>query len=66
MVGSHSSTHAAAPKLFAGSYVNYRHLAILVDVMTFRGHIMSITRHGINRVETGDHNTTCQPLRGQI
>lgn len=38
---------------FDGSYVNYRHLAILCDVMTYRGHLMSITRHGINRNETG-------------
>ena len=36
---------------FDGSYVNYRHLAILCDVMTYRGHLMSISRHGINRVE---------------
>jgi len=38
---------------FDGSYVNYRHLAILCDVMTFRGHLLAITRHGINRVESG-------------
>lgn len=38
---------------FDGSYVNHRHLAILVDVMTYRGHLMSITRHGVNRTETG-------------
>jgi len=38
---------------FDGSYVNYRHLAVLADVMTYRGHLMAITRHGINRVETG-------------
>lgn len=37
---------------FDGSYVNYRHLAILADVMTCRGHLMAITRHGINRGET--------------
>lgn len=36
-----------------GSYVNYRHLGILVDVMTFRGSLMAITRHGINRVDNG-------------
>ncbi|KAJ1505379.1 DNA-directed RNA polymerase II subunit rpb1 [Coelomomyces lativittatus] len=36
---------------FDGSYVNYRHLALLVDVMTSRGNMMSITRHGINRTE---------------
>ncbi|KAI9145322.1 hypothetical protein BKA69DRAFT_1121705 [Paraphysoderma sedebokerense] len=38
---------------FDGSYVNYRHLALLVDVMTSKGHMMAITRHGINRAETG-------------
>jgi DNA-directed RNA polymerase II subunit RPB1 len=38
---------------YDGSYVNYRHLAMLTDVMTFRGHLMAITRHGINRVDTG-------------
>lgn len=38
---------------FGGSYVNYRHLAMLIDVMTFRGHLMAITRHGINRVGSG-------------
>ena len=38
---------------FDGSYVNYRHLSILCDVMTCRGFLMAITRHGINRVENG-------------
>jgi len=38
---------------FDGSYVNYRHLAILCDVMTYRGHLLAVTRHGINRVESG-------------
>jgi len=38
---------------FDGSYVNYRHLAILCDIMTYRGHLMAITRHGINRNDTG-------------
>ncbi|KAJ2006648.1 DNA-directed RNA polymerase II core subunit rpo21 [Coemansia thaxteri] len=36
-----------------GSYVNYRHLALLVDLMTSRGRLTAITRHGINRAETG-------------
>ena len=31
---------------FDGSYVNYRHLAMLCDVMTYRGHILAVTRHG--------------------
>ncbi|KAF2668452.1 RNA polymerase II largest subunit [Microthyrium microscopicum] len=38
---------------FDGSYVNARHLAILADVMTSRGKVMPVTRHGINRAETG-------------
>ena len=37
---------------FDGAYVNYRHLAMLVDTMTYRGHLMAITRHGINRYLT--------------
>jgi len=38
---------------FDGNYVNYRHLGILCDVMTYKGHLMSITRHGTNRNVTG-------------
>jgi DNA-directed RNA polymerase II subunit RPB1 len=38
---------------FDGSYVNHRHLALLVDIMTSRGRLMAITRHGINRSDTG-------------
>jgi DNA-directed RNA polymerase II subunit RPB1 len=34
---------------FDGSSVNYRHLAILVEIMTFRGFIVPVSRHGINR-----------------
>lgn len=34
-------------------YINYRHLALLVDTMTNRGYLMSIDRHGINRVDIG-------------
>lgn len=38
---------------FDGSYVNYRHMGVLCDVMTSRGHLMAITRHGINRNGNG-------------
>ncbi|KAF8737375.1 hypothetical protein AX14_012969 [Amanita brunnescens Koide BX004] len=38
---------------FDGSYVNFRHLALLCDLMTHRGSLMAITRHGINRADTG-------------
>jgi hypothetical protein len=36
-----------------GIYVNYRHLAVLTDIMTQRGKLMSIARHGINRIDSG-------------
>jgi len=29
--------------------LNYRHLSLLIDTMTFKGGLMSIDRHGINR-----------------
>ncbi|TXT08619.1 hypothetical protein VHUM_02747 [Vanrija humicola] len=36
-----------------GSYVNYRHMALLCDLMCNKGSLMSITRHGINRTDAG-------------
>lgn len=36
-----------------GIYVNYRHISTLVDVMSLRGKLTSITRSGINRVDSG-------------
>ena len=38
---------------FDGSYVNYRHLSILCDTMSNRGHLMAISRHGVNRADHG-------------
>lgn len=37
----------------ADMYVNYRHIMLLVDVMTSKGYLMSIDRHGINRSDIG-------------
>ena len=34
-------------------HVNYRHIALLVDVMTNKGNILSVNRHGINRGDIG-------------
>ncbi len=44
---------------FDGSYVNYRHLAILVDTMTCRGSLTAMTRHGINRISDVGTMTKC-------
>jgi DNA-directed RNA polymerase II subunit RPB1 len=38
---------------FYGLYVNYRHLAILCDVMTTSGALMAITRHGMMSKSSG-------------
>lgn len=42
-----------------GIYVNYRHISTLVDVMTHRGKLTSITRHGINRVDSSGPLRKC-------
>eukprot|EP01006_Ploeotia_vitrea_P022617 TRINITY_DN55012_c0_g1_i1.p1 TRINITY_DN55012_c0_g1~~TRINITY_DN55012_c0_g1_i1.p1 ORF type:complete len:1244 (+),score=222.54 TRINITY_DN55012_c0_g1_i1:362-3733(+) len=36
-----------------GITIGYRHYSILCDVMTNKGHLMAISRHGINRATTG-------------
>lgn len=36
-----------------GVHVDYRHIAMLVDVQTNKGYILSIDRHGINRGDIG-------------
>lgn len=38
---------------FDGGYVDNRHFTTLVDTMTYKGSLMSITRHGINKNDTG-------------
>jgi DNA-directed RNA polymerase II subunit RPB1 len=37
----------------AGASINYRHISLLTDVMTYRGNLLSIDRHGINRSDIG-------------
>jgi DNA-directed RNA polymerase subunit A" len=39
--------------LDSAGHVNYRHVALLVDVMTNRGNILSVNRFGINRGDIG-------------
>jgi len=33
--------------------MNFRHMSLLIDTMTFKGQLMSIDRHGINRGDIG-------------
>ncbi len=37
----------------AGSSINYQHVAILVDMITFNGNLISIDRHGMNKTSIG-------------
>ena len=37
----------------SSSYVNHRHLSLLVDTMTNKGYLMSVDRHGINKSSRG-------------
>ena len=38
---------------FDGSYVNDRHMMLLVDTMTFRGFVCPVSRHGMARSKLG-------------
>ncbi len=38
---------------FGGSDVNNRHIEAICNIMTCRGYLMPLTRHGINRIDTG-------------
>ncbi len=35
--------------VFSGNDINFRHIALIADIMTYRGVIMQIDRHGVNR-----------------
>ena len=37
----------------AGSGVNYHHVSVLIDLMTFNGYLTSIDRHGMNKSDVG-------------
>ena len=36
---------------FDGSFVNDRHIQLLVDTMAYRGSLQPVTRHGVNKYE---------------
>jgi DNA-directed RNA polymerase beta' subunit len=38
---------------FDGTYVDPRHIMMIVDTMTYRGYVMPLSRHGLNRTDTG-------------
>jgi DNA-directed RNA polymerase II subunit RPB1 len=45
--------HTELRSVFEEAGVNYRHMGILCDVMTHKGKLMSIDRHGINKNNIG-------------
>jgi len=44
---------------YDGTYVNLRHLQLLVDSMCYRGYVMPMSRHGINRGGSGETFKKC-------
>ncbi len=40
-------------RVLSFDYINYRHLSLLIDVMTHRGYLMPMSRFGLNRMGTG-------------
>lgn len=38
---------------YAGSGVNYHHISVLIDQMTFNGYMTSVDRHGMNKSDVG-------------
>ena len=45
--------HNEIMAVLADVYVNYCHVSLLIDIMTNRGRLTSIDRHGINRTDIG-------------
>lgn len=45
--------------LFSEGDINYRHLGLLVDVMTRNGRLMSVDRYGINKNDSGPLAKAC-------
>ena len=39
--------------VLGSEYINYRHLALLCDTMTYKGYLMPADRHGINKNDIG-------------
>ena len=40
-------------KVFSREYVNYHHVCLLVDAMTYHGHFVAIDRFGMNKLDNG-------------
>jgi DNA-directed RNA polymerase II subunit RPB1 len=48
-----NSLHKELVNVTSEGSMNYRHMSLLIDTMTFKGQLMSIDRHGINRGDIG-------------
>jgi DNA-directed RNA polymerase II subunit RPB1 len=45
--------YAEFMKVFTREYVNYHHVCLLVDAMTYHGHFVEINRFGMNKLDNG-------------
>jgi DNA-directed RNA polymerase beta' subunit len=56
VLGIHAARNSILREIvdvFEDTYINHRHLLLLADLMTYRGKLMSIDRHGVNRSDAG-------------
>jgi DNA-directed RNA polymerase beta' subunit len=56
VLGIHAARNSILREIvdvFEDTYINQRHLLLLADLMTHRGKLMSIDRHGVNRSDAG-------------
>jgi DNA-directed RNA polymerase II subunit RPB1 len=51
--GARNSLYNELVNVTSEGSMNYRHLSLLIDTMTYKGVLMSIDRHGINRGDIG-------------
>ena len=51
--------YAEISSLFGEADINYRHLGLLMDVMTRNGRLMSVDRYGINKNDSGPLAKAC-------
>lgn len=52
---------------FNGTYIQERHINLLVDAMTNQGNVVSVDRHGVNKTESGPlHRASFEETTAQL
>ena len=48
-----NALHNEIMEVIRESSINYRHLSLLIDTITYKGALMSVDRHGLTKTDTG-------------